>query len=42
VLPKEKHYYPRGGKLHRRGGWQAALQDWPVGCTLGGAGGSCT
>jgi len=29
--------YPWAGELHRRAGWQAALQDWPVG--LRGAGG---
>ena len=31
--------YPRAGELHRRAGRQAALQDWPVGCTLRGANG---
>jgi len=31
--------YPWAGELHRRAGRQAALQDWPVGCTLTGAGG---
>ena len=31
--------YPRAGEQHRRAGRQAALQDWPVGCTLRGAGG---
>jgi len=31
--------YPLGGKLHRKAGRQAALQDWPVGCTLRGVGG---
>jgi len=31
--------FPRAGELHRRAGWQVALQDWPVGCTLRGAGG---
>jgi len=31
--------YPRDGELYRRGGRQAALQDWPVGFTLRGAGG---
>jgi len=31
--------YPRAGELHRRAGRQAALQDWPVGCTLRGASG---
>ena len=28
--------YPPAGELHRRVGWQAAQQDWPVGCTLRG------
>jgi len=26
--------FPQTGELHRRAGWQAALQDGPVGCTL--------
>jgi len=26
--------FPRAGELHRRVGWQAALQDGPMGCTL--------
>jgi len=30
--------YQRAGELHRAGR-QAALQDWPVGCTLRGASG---
>ena len=28
--------YPRAGELHRRASREAALQNWPVGCTLGG------
>jgi len=31
--------YPQAGELHRRAGRQAALLDWPVGCTLRGASG---
>ena len=31
--------YPRAGELHRRAGQQAAIQDWPVGCTLREVGG---
>jgi len=26
--------FPQAGELHRRAGWQAALQDEPVGCTV--------
>jgi len=30
--------FPWAGELHRRVGWQAALQDGPVGCTSRQAG----